>query len=387
LRSGLAIYSLVTSFLFIAATLPPGQRAAGYLTVHFLLVVLFFFCVRQRSVQTKELLAWGIFVRVLVLFVPVFTSHDVGRYLWDGCVARHGLDPYSLAPNFALVRCGDLPDNADLPTLYPPLALGLFTLFSLMGPLAWKFLLSTLWVLAGAFRFRAPSDRPALFFWLFFPLGFLEVSFAGHVDGLVAIAFLLLDDRRPFVSGVLWGSAVLSKLYPLVCLPALARKPRTLWAGALGVLLVGYGAAVVAGWAPWGSLGKFATHWSFGSPLGFMPREALAVAFVATSVVLWQRGASAKSFLVAFFVLSPVVFPWYLVGLLAMRPFYQTGLLVWAALLPLTYEVIDGFDLGAAWRPATWPLVVVALGWLVTVGRYTMRRTSRRTEWERFLRF
>jgi len=364
LRVGLAIYSLVVSFLFVAAALPPGQRAAGYLSVHFLLILLFFYCLRHRSVDTRELLAWGIFIRILVLFVPVFTSHDIGRYLWDGCVARHGVDPYTFAPNAVQVPCGDLPDNGDLPTLYPPLALALFTLFSSLGPLAWKFFLSALWLVAGGLRFRAESDQRSLFFWLFFPLGFLEVSFAGHVDGLVAIAFLLLDDKRPFSSGVLWGSAILAKLYPIVCLPALTRKPRTLWAGGLGTLIIGYGAAKIAGWSAWGSLGMFATRWSFGSPLGFIPREGLATAFAVTAIVLWRRGASAKSFLVAFFVCSPVVFPWYLVGLLALRPFYQTGLLLWATLLPLTYEVIDRFDRGAGWSPAVWPLGLIFMGWV-----------------------
>jgi len=93
------------------------------------------------------------------------------------------------------------------------------------------------------------------------------------------------------------------------------------------------------------------------------PGAGLAVA------AWWARRAPWRAVMLALavpFIVSPVVFPWYLmvlVPLVAIRP--SAVVITWLTAAPLTYEVIDRFDSEGVWQPATWPLLVVALAWLI----------------------
>ncbi len=65
---------------------------------------------------------------------------------------------------------------------------------------------------------------------------------------------------------------------------------------------------------------------------------------------------AARALRTAPFLLSPVVFPWYLcplVPLVAMKP--SAALLAWVIAAPLTYEVVNSHS----WEPAAWPLVIL----------------------------
>ena len=86
-------------------------------------------------------------LRLLLLPLPPTLSDDALRYLWDGKVARSGLNPYALppaAPELAPLRDAiwqRLP-HQDVPTVYPPLAIAAFSIATLLPfpPLAWKIL-------------------------------------------------------------------------------------------------------------------------------------------------------------------------------------------------------------------------------------------------------
>ncbi|MCC7017886.1 MAG: hypothetical protein IT564_11855, partial [Rhodospirillales bacterium] len=60
-------------------------------------------------------------------------------------------------------------------------------------------------------------------------------------------------------------------------------------------------------------------------------------------------------------VLGPVAFPWYALPVAWFAALAENArLTLWCLALPLSYEVLDGFDTSGVWAPATWPLVVFA---------------------------
>ncbi|WP_237707101.1 hypothetical protein [Pseudoalteromonas sp. BSi20652] len=80
-------------------------------------------------------------------------------------------------------------------------------------------------------------------------------------------------------------------------------------------------------------------------------------------------------------ILSPVLFPWYLlplVPLLALRP--NIYLLAWLLLMPMTYEVLGNFLCCQQWQPALWPVVLLGVLYVLTLLGliyYGIKKTSK----------
>src|SRR5204863_8919008 len=97
----------------------------------------------------------AVLFRVVLLFSAPIQEDDFYRYLWDGTMVAHGLNPYSVAPRTVLEAGGSeelrryatLPaddarfalilsrvNHPEVPTIYPPLAQALFGLTALLAP-------------------------------------------------------------------------------------------------------------------------------------------------------------------------------------------------------------------------------------------------------------
>ncbi len=297
---------------------------------------------------------------------------DLWRYLWDGHVAAHGINPYRHAPasseldglasgNAFSLEDGravwdDIRENVNhqaIPTVYPPLAQGTFRLAHAIAPgsvLAWKALMvafDLLTVTLIALGLRAlglPLGWATLYAWN--PLVIKVVAGSGHFDALVGTALAacaLFVVRGARTSAALsLGFAVLAKLAPLALLPFLAR--RIGWrrcALTLAVVVSGYLPFLDAGPALFDGLGTFARQWRFNSGVflllkhlaaSFSPnpelvaRLASAVLIVVLLVWLARRDdgsqasfpAYAAAALGGLLVLSPAVMPWYLLWLLPL---------------------------------------------------------------------
>jgi hypothetical protein len=150
-----------------------------------------------------------------------------------------------------------------------------------------------------------------------------------------------------------------------------------------------YLATILSGFQAIGSLQVFFQKWRFGSPLfsaleTFLNAHQLLVStlsfiflgLLVIAIVSWVQLLRNRvkykhdSFLPIFqwvlalpLLISPVVFPWYLmplVPLLALSP--NIWLIAWISLLPLTYEVLGPFASQHIWQPAVWPLIAIACG-------------------------
>ncbi|HWN41127.1 MAG TPA: glycosyltransferase 87 family protein, partial [Thermoanaerobaculia bacterium] len=248
---------------------------------------LAFICRRfeTAALPGRTILLGSLLLRLPLLLLPLTLSDDALRYLWDGKVALAGLNPYALPPAAPeLIPFRDelwqrLP-HTDVPTVYPPLSIALFSIasrlpFSLLG---WKLLataadLGTCALLLRLARQRGlPEGRIAWYAWN--PLVLLEVSGMGHVDALGVAAtvgaVLALTQGREVLSGTWAAAGALAKIVPVAALPMWARQSgRPVWLlGTAAVLMAAAVLPVIAatGGIPPGLL-TYGISWEFNGPI------------------------------------------------------------------------------------------------------------------------
>jgi hypothetical protein len=338
----------------------------------------------------------------MLIGVPAFTTTDVQRYLWDGFVALAGLDPYRVTPDVAVAQIAAIwpqpVSSASYVTIYPPGALALYTFCANFGSkfafLVWKLLVtgaSTVTLLLVWKFLRSRRSERYLPLVAFSPLLLLESGVGAHVDvfsGLCVAASLLALERNAWVtSGAFLGVGGIIKFLPLAAVMPIAfplvsvggKKALKFMMAALIVVILGYGAALIFGLHPLGSLIVFFQKWRFGAPLYsltsfFFPRGLSRLfAFLAALilfVIAYDKARAARvGWLLALpLLVSPVVFPWYLTPVVVAAAAYPSPFMIlWATTMPLTYEVIDRFDSTGVWRTAAWPLWVIGIGWIVGI--------------------
>ena len=354
--------------------------------------VMALWCVSRRSGGSRRglaicmllALAW----RIALMSGAPLVSDDVYRYLWDGRVQRFGLNPYETVPadpalahlHTDVTRRID-PTSAELPSIYPPaaqvffravttvhesviallLAIVVCDLLTLL--VVWRWLLLTghdpWWVLAYAWH----------------PLVALEGAGGGHIDLLgtllVVTCVYTVTRRRTLSAAVTLAVAIVVKFLPVVLVPLLWRRVRVRDALlAIGVVVLLYVPFLTGGLTlPVGSLGVYAEKWRFNGPLfewlepwlGIPGVLALAVvAGLSVAGIARNRlpvdARSAWAWPMATtLLLTPAVYPWYLIWL---TPFLTVSgtrpLLVWTLASILTYIVWAFECSGVGWVLPGW---------------------------------
>jgi hypothetical protein len=222
-----------------------------------------------------------------LVVAPVALSDDVFRYLWDGRVLLHGIDPYRFAPDdpaLAFLRDGawERVNNASIPTIYPPFSQALFGLAAALyaAPVTLKAFafaahLATV-PLVGRLA-GADGPRASLLFALN-PLALSAAALDGHVDAVTGLAVagftFALVTGRSYGAALCAGAASGLKLVGVVLAPLIAARSRRAAAvgGLLALLcvvpLVGAGTGSDAP----GGLGQYARRWG-GNAGGFLVLE------------------------------------------------------------------------------------------------------------------
>ena len=216
----------------------------------------------------------GLLARGMLIPAPPFLSSDIYRYVWDGRVQQHGINPYRYVP--ADPALSGLRDTGIFPlvnratyarTIYPPAAQMLFALVvrisgsvqamkvAMVGlELTGLYCMMRLLVMAGL-----PRERILIQAWN--PLVIWSFACDGHLDGaaigLIGLALLARGRQRTGLAGGLLAAAALVKFLPLALAPALARGA-PLWRPALTGLVI-----VAIGYACYASAGRYV--------LGFLP--------------------------------------------------------------------------------------------------------------------
>ncbi|MGO8950786.1 MAG: glycosyltransferase 87 family protein [Ktedonobacterales bacterium] len=317
---------------------------------------------RNHWLELGLIVGIGLVFRAMFLFVPPAISHDAYRYVWDAHLVSHGISPYlypasdpALAPLRDSVIWPQL-NWPNSPTIYPPGAQLLFFLVNIIAPLnitAMQLAMTACDAGVGLVtvlllrHYRLDLRRLIVYWWN--PIPILEFVYSAHVDAAaalwVALALLLaLQHWRGarVLAGVALGMAVLTKLYPLLFVVALLRRRD--WGFLLGLC-----ATLLLVTLPFFRLGlgsggflttyfsqRFVdegiifrlitqivvnTRWQFALQGMVL---ALLAGLVLYSRIKWGLGAAAGilALSVAWIVISPHLYPWYVGGLLPLLAMY-----------------------------------------------------------------
>ena len=353
-------------------------------------------------VYDRRRLGWliglGVALRVALLFAFPLLSDDVYRFIWDGTLVTHGLNPFAELPAHYLEAAHAVPGlNAELYaelnspeyyTIYPPLAQATFTVAVWLFPASWYgaavvmkvFLLAaelgTLWAfwrLLPAVLGEEGARGRLLLYWLN-PLIVTELVGNLHFEAAM-VCFLLLGfwalwRSRWTRAGAALALAIASKLLPLLLLPYLLRR---LWGRPLLRFTLGCGLVLLLLFTPLlasgflegfgSSLDLYFRKFEFNASLYYLARAAgygwygwnkiavigpalgaaAAVAILLLSLLDGRRGwaALAEGWLFAFVIYllcTTTVHPWYLsvpVALCVFTPWRFP--LLWSYLIALTY--------------------------------------------------
>jgi alpha-1,6-mannosyltransferase len=372
-------------------------------------------CLAWKSASLKDVLFWALLFRIPAWMGSPLYEDDFYRYLWDGREFALTGNPYGKPP--ADFQDSQLPAPFDailphvnfpeIPTIYGPVCQASFALAYWMQPgsvvpLKAIYAVFDIGIAALLWRLGAGAGGLALYLWA--PLVIKEIGFTLHTDiltafWLVACLWAVRAGKPLAVAGACCGLAVGAKVTALLMIPLFVAEIRDV--RGVGKFLAGTAGAIAAVYAPFvvgvGGLGAgkmdteglkaFLDAWEFNSFVfavakQWMPFDvARNLCMGATAAfVLWiawrawhhRRQPDYVLAIGTFFLLSPVVNPWYLVMLL---PFVALQPSPWAvaacASVLLSYATgnnlpdsgVEGFQHPWWVRPLELALVVAAALW------------------------
>jgi alpha-1,6-mannosyltransferase len=348
------------------------------------------------------------------LRLPSGADDDIHRYVWDGRLQRLGYNPYLVVPSDPAVKGLHTPEtrnlnNPDLPSPYPAGAQLFFravtaiheSTFALkVAFVACEF--AIVFVLLDVLRLTGRGAHLVLAF-AWNPLLAIEVAGSGHIDivgtlSLVVSAAALVRRWRA-TAAVALGLAIAVKLLPVVLVPLYWKRVRirdaALAATVVGLLYVPFlsRSFLNHGRIPIGSLGTYVQNFRFNGPVfaaldRMAPPQLLAGLAVLVGLVTaaWLRGTtpewSADQFawpMAASLLCAPVVFPWYLLGLLPFLTSTSTLLLiVWTVSITPTYVQWHLRALGRPWGALSGWIMLLEYGCMaIAAATIALRRIPR----------
>jgi hypothetical protein len=253
------------------------SAVAGWSVALYLLAVLIVLTQPVNRYTFAIILVFAVAFRAVTLPARPYLSSDIYRYAWDGVVQHAHISPYRYVPGdpaLAFLRAPhqDLFDHINrrdyARTIYPPAAEFLFYLITFISPIV-TFMKAamvlfeglTLYALIELLRgLGLRREQSLIYAWC--PLLVWEIGSSGHLDSaamaFIALALLARYRRRPILNGLFLGVAVMTKMYPLVLLPALFRRGEyKMPATAAAVIAAGYACYSSVGWHVFGFLGGY----------------------------------------------------------------------------------------------------------------------------------
>jgi rSAM/selenodomain-associated transferase 2 len=185
-------------------------------------------------------------VRVLLAFHPV--SDDVNRYLWEGKITRHGINPYAITADMAPANSifrdyyWTHMNHKDAKTAYPPLAILIFSIIGLFSyaPIAYKFIfvafdMGIICLILYMLRTRLMPLRLALFYAIN-PLILYSYACEAHFDSMLVFFILLavICSQNKWMNATWFflAFAIQIKVVAIVLIPLFLRNRgwRGIWA-------------------------------------------------------------------------------------------------------------------------------------------------------------
>lgn len=334
-------------------------------------------------------------LRVFFAVLPPTGSDDYHRYIWDGKVQLHGINPYKHAPNDSsldMLHTESLPAKINFPgmkTIYFPVSQVFFAAAYIIGGhtyygLKLLFLLSeflTFFFLLGILKnLKVPDGRILLY--LFSPLILFQILLDAHIDGfgvmLLAGSLYFYSSNKLSRSALFYGLSLLVKPAALLLLPLffqdIRKKKGNAWLFSgltfsvmtAGVLPYLFSASIFT------DLGTFAKNWFFNSSFFMLfleftgnnqtARYICGVLLIGVMLLILKskRQVYEKFFLsfMALFLLSPVVHPWYLAWLVLLLPLTpaRSGIF-YASTASLCFFTVYQYQTAGIWQD--YPIILL----------------------------
>jgi hypothetical protein len=329
----------------------------------------------------RVILGSAIVFRLLLLPAAPTLSDDIWRYIWEGGLQLHNINPYRYVPSspeLAPYRDGVYEgiNYKDLPAIYPPVMQWFFALGALLGRSAAGmkavFIMADILLVCALGRLlRAlglPASRTIIYAWN--PLVIVEIAGSGHNDSLalcllVGSILCVMAGRRALSIGALALSA-LAKLFPVTLLPLYSRKvkPAQLLI-APSIMVACYLPYLSAGTNLFRSAREYAERWRFNdsvfsllvatvdasgvSPVAKQWADARGLDSLYTQPHMIARGVAAAFALVVLGLLAwrmdasdPLALPgsiFRFTGLVlllqpALHPWYLVWIVPWLTIFP-----------------------------------------------------
>ncbi len=325
------------------------------------------------------ILFFAVSTRLVLLPSGLIQENDVYRYVLDGQVIMHGENPFEFSPSVLPQKASeDLRRSLELPearlvlqrigypevaTIYPPAAQVAFALGATLG--GWNWMGQRLVFLGADFllmavlisllrRISLSSSWLILYAWN--PLILKEIANSVHLDVLVALFLVLVllgllkYRERPTVlrlmsSATAFGMAILSKLYPLLLMPAIlhyllragtgSRRMVQFFAVAMATVFLGYLTFLSVEFAQLtAGLSTYTSQWRMNDGLfsilaAFLssPRVVAAVLISVLAILLpilqgsrslAELSGNFQWILLFWYLTIPTPYPWYAVPLAAL---------------------------------------------------------------------
>ena len=343
--------------------------------------------------------------RVALLFGPPTLSNDIYRYLWEGRVIAAGHNPFALppdAPELETLRDENYPgiNHPRLETIYPPLAQGVFWIGAAVEPdlrtqkvLFVFFDMATMVMLLLLLRSRGRNVHLcAVYGWS--PLVLVEFSHSGHMDSVgiffLVLALLLLEKRATWMGFVSLALSFLAKYLAALLVPFFLFKKKYIpW-------LLLFGAVAVAGYLPFAGAGSglvsslrtYGTRWEFNSLLFSVlkrvfgdPDRIHLVLFACVGAYALLQGYARKDpvkfayrVIACSLLLSPTVYPWYIVWIVPFLCFYSSrAWLFFSGAVAASYWVWVGYPQTGVWEVGWVPLLLQYVPFYALLGHEAWR--------------
>jgi hypothetical protein len=253
------------------------SMTAGWSAALYLFAVAVVLTQRTNRYTLPLILVLALAYRLVALPAPPYLSSDIYRYVWDGIVQHAHISPYRYVPGDPALTALRAPNQWVFDhinrrdyahTIYPPAAQFIFYLVTFFSATVTAMKVAmilfeavTIFALLQLLtRLGLPKERCLVYAWC--PLLIWEIGSSGHVDAIamafIALALLARYREKPVMTGLFLGLAVITKLYPLILLPALFRRGEyKMPATVAAVIGFGYACYASVGLRVFGFLGGY----------------------------------------------------------------------------------------------------------------------------------
>ncbi|MBI3570931.1 MAG: hypothetical protein HY082_07500 [Gammaproteobacteria bacterium] len=391
LPGGLTLACLFAGMLALGEL---NRAVPAFLLLYFLAFAAYAWAARQVLADAGTfkgpstltvILGFALLFRAMLFFSAPSLSDDIYRYVWDGVLVNHGINPYQYAPSAP--ELSPLRDalyaginHKDIGTPYGPVLMGVFaatqavahSVFAMKIPFLVFDGLIVLLLLRLLDVAGKPRSHVLIYAWN--PLAVVEVAGSGHNDTatvllLLGAIYLLMRARGRF-GAFGFVAAVATKYFALLFLPAMwKRLDRTKWLILPLGLALFFSPFFSALDAHLASVLTVGAHWRFNDSvfalLNFITGSAViskaiaAAIFAAVAIAVYRSGApvlqGALWLIGAALLLTSTLYPWYLLWLLPFLCFYpQRAWILFTGLVMLSYHVLIRYAAEGVWEESLW---------------------------------